>query len=164
MSELTPELRADFLEWLRTGSFRGVRLGMLLEEVLKELGPEQTRWESEYGVTLQWNAPPIVLTFDVETRLLWQLEVNLWKREILPVLFDSLTDFSPQAVANYLQDQGISFEVHPMPDTGENDLKFRLAHAIEFSFFDDVEEGQPLELCLIDQTNTLTPYLIITRQ
>lgn len=38
MSELTPELRADFLEWLKTGSFRGVRLGMTRAECIEKLG------------------------------------------------------------------------------------------------------------------------------
>ena len=42
MTEPTPELRADFLEWLRTGSFRGVRPGMTRGECVRRLGePEE---------------------------------------------------------------------------------------------------------------------------
>lgn len=42
MTEPTPDLRSDFLEWLRTGSFRGVRLGMTRGECVEKLGePEE---------------------------------------------------------------------------------------------------------------------------
>ena len=164
MVEPVSSLSTAFLTFLREGQFYGVSLGMRVEEVVRQLGPEQKRWETEYGIILHWNNPPVFLEFDVETQLLWSQQINLWQPEILIALFDGLTEFSPSVVAQYLQSHAISFEVQPTPEMGENDIKFRLPHAIEFSFFDDPEEGRPLELRLIDQTNTLLPHLIVTRQ
>lgn len=43
MQELTPALSADFLEWLKTGSFRGVRPGMTRGECIEKLG-EPEAW------------------------------------------------------------------------------------------------------------------------
>lgn len=164
MSEVTPSLSDALLTFLHEGLFYGVSLGLQAKDVLERLGPEHQREDAEEYITLRWTIPPVSLTFDTETELLWSQEIDIEQPEILTALFDGLTEFSPEEVGQYLRNHAIPFEVNVTPDTNETDIEFHLSHAIEFIFFDDPEENRPVELRLINQVNTLVPHLIITRQ